>query len=221
VARPYYYAVAFDFDGTLVDTMHRYADIAAEAMASHFEIPAERAHQLYLETSGVPFFQQLELIFGSDPRTDGCVEQFERVKAAYLETVTLDDAARAALARMRGMGLSLAIASNNFQTLLDRFLVDDPELFDIVLGYGPGISKGPVMFSRVRDRFGVDRRHLLFVGDSLADAQKAYAFGLDFIAISGTVARDRFEAFYPGLCVVDTLDEVADRLASGRPVAQL
>ena len=127
--KAYYHAIAFDFDGTLVDTMHEYARIASDEMSKIYSISAETAKQLYLETSGIPFFQQLDLIFGPDPRNEKCADNFETRKVKLFDTVKMDNPTRELLDYMRSLGLSLAITSNNFQELIDQFVVKVPGIF--------------------------------------------------------------------------------------------
>lgn len=213
----YYRAMMFDFDGTLVDTMHEYARIASEEMARLYETPVDNARALYLETSGIPFFQQLEVIYGRDPRNARCADRFESRKAAYLDAVRFDPDVRGVIRRIRSMGLSLAITSNNFQTLLDRFVRDDPDLFDLVLGFCDDYNKGPTQFTRVIDTFGVDRRHMLFAGDSLSDVRKALAFGVDFVAVAGTLRPESFHSLFPFIHVISHLEQLADLLESNAP----
>jgi len=215
---PYYHAVMFDFDGTLVDTMHEYARIAGKEITALFGLPEEHAQQLYLETSGVPFFQQLEIIFGPDLRNAECASRFEQTKAAYLEGVTLDAKTKRILTEIRSLGLSIAITSNNFQERLDPFIEREAQLFDLVLGFSSRMSKGPAQFSRVIETFGVDRRRLVFVGDSLSDARKALAFGVDFIALAGTLEKSSFTSLFPFILVLDDLSEVLDILKMEGPI---
>lgn len=216
--KTYYHAIMFDFDGTLVDTMHQYAQIASEEMERIYSIERETARQLYLETSGIPFFQQLELIFGSDQRNHECAVRYEGRKAIYLENVIMDAATKNTLSKIRSLGVSLAITSNNFQELIDRFILDDSYLFDLVLGFGENMSKGPAQFTKVIDNFGVDRRHILFVGDSLSDVRKALAFGIDFVAISGTLKSESFKALFPAVPVISNLTELQPLLDKKSPL---
>lgn len=214
----YYHGIMFDFDGTLVDTMHEYAIIASEEMSLCYQIQLDNAKQLYLETSGVPFFQQLDIIFGEDERNSSCAEKFETRKAIFLKNIRLDPEVRDVLFRIRDMGLSIAITSNNFQELIDQFLKKEPNLFDIVLGFGGGLSKGATQFMRVLDTFGIDRRYMLFVGDSLTDARKALAFGIDFVAISGTLKEESFKSIFPSVTVISSIKELLNILNNKKPV---
>ena len=216
--RTYYHAIMFDFDGTLVDTMHEYARIASEEISSFYDVPLETASQLYLETSGIPFFQQLDVIFGPDSRNDKCAVRFEKRKAEFFKNVRLDRDTIYTLLKLRSLGLSIAITSNNFQELLDSFVRREQKLFDLVLGFGKGISKGPIQFTLVMDTFGIDRRHLLFVGDSLSDVRRSLAFGIDFVAISGTLKKKSFEALFPSIPVISSLKSLNNLLKRDKPV---
>lgn len=214
----YYHAIMFDFDGTLVQTMHDYAEIAAEEMNSLYGLPVKVARQLYLETSGIPFYKQLEVIFGPDGKNTECAKRFEGRKAPYLENVELSHDTVSTIQDIRDLGVSIAITSNNFQEILDRFVANGPELFDIVIGYGNGFSKGPTQFTKVIDSFGVDRRHILFIGDSLTDVRKALAFGVDFVAIAGTLKPESFTSLFMDVPVVFSLGELKNLLTTNKPV---
>ena len=80
------------------------------------------------------------------------------------------------------------------------------------------MSKGPTQFTKVIDNFGVDRRHILFVGDSLSDARKALAFGIDFVAISGTLKVESFKALFPAVPVISSLIELRPLLNKNTPL---
>lgn len=99
--KAYYHAVMFDFDGTLVDTMHEYARIASKEMEDIYGIARETARQLYLETSGIPFFQLLDLIFEPDQRNDACAIRYENRKAVYLESVRMDRETKDTISQIR------------------------------------------------------------------------------------------------------------------------
>jgi phosphoglycolate phosphatase len=208
----------FDFDGTLVDTMHEYAQIASEEMEDIYGIARETARQLYLESSGIPFFQQLDLIFGPDQRHEECAMKYENRKALFLDNVRMDRETKDTISAIRSFGVSIAITSNNFQDLVDRFIQNDIALFDLVLGFGENMSKGPIQFTKVIDNFGVDRRHILFVGDSLSDVRKALAFGIDFVAISGTLKAESFRTLFPTVPVISSLVDLQPLLTKKTPL---
>ena len=214
----YYHGIMFDFDGTLIDTMHNYATIASQEISRIYNISINTARQLYLETSGIPFFQQLIAIFGEDERNPKCAYEFENRKANYLQNMRLSTGVHDLIVKIRSMGISIAITSNNYQELLDRFIQKEPDLFDLVLGFGNGLSKGTTQFSYVMDTFGVDRRHLLFIGDSLTDVRKSLAFGVDFVAVSGTLKAESFTSLFPSVSVISNLNELIPILNREEPI---
>ena len=208
----------FDFDGTVVDTMHDYAEIASMEMELIFGIKRKTARQLYLETSGEPFFKQLEIIFGANSKNLKCAENYEAKKKKFIKQVTLSDNNRKVLERIRNLGVSTAITSNNFQEIVDNFFINENNLFDIILGFKNGMSKGPEQFNYVIDKFGIDRRYALFVGDSLSDARKALAFGIDFVAISGTLKQESFTSLFPTIPVVQSLEDLYSLIKLNKPL---
>lgn len=219
--KSYYHAIMFDFDGTIVDTMHEYADIASEEISRMYQLSVETAKQLYLETSGIPFFQQLDVIFGNDNRNARCAKKFEKRKALFLENVQLKQNVKEVLLEIRAMGLSIAITSNNYQELVEKSVKEETDLFDIILGYSDKFSKGPTQFMRVIDTFGIDRRYILFVGDSLTDVRISLAFGIDFVAISGTLKKESFISLFPAVPVISSIEELIEILKIRSPVSSI
>ena len=59
--------IAFDFDGTLIDTMSSLADIAAAVINEYHGLAVEMARELFLRTSGRPFAEQIQRIFPDQP----------------------------------------------------------------------------------------------------------------------------------------------------------
>jgi phosphoglycolate phosphatase-like HAD superfamily hydrolase len=211
---------AFDFDGTLVDTMGEFANIAADVLEKNYAIPFAEGRRSYLETSGIPFFQQLELIRPSGEHNAAAAEEFERRKIeGFLDTEPSPDTLRG-LAALRAAGIHLAVSSNNFQHLVDAFQARHALPMDLSLGFdaAAGSEKGRPHFERIRREFGVGPGDILFCGDSLKDGERAFEGGLRFAGITGTFPRERFLERFPGIPVVDGILELSQRiLADLRP----
>jgi phosphoglycolate phosphatase len=202
-------AVLFDLDGTLIDTMQAFADVAAGVIARHHGIPHDTARAAYLATSGAPFFQQLEQIAPGDARNAAAVAEFEHDKLVATAGVEPDAQTVAALAALRAKGLRIAVCSNNFQAQVDAFVDACPAAIDLGLGFGGGLAKGALQFDRACERFGCSRDELLFCGDSIADYHLATAAGVRFVARLGTFAAADFARAAPDIRAVD---HVADLL---------
>jgi phosphoglycolate phosphatase-like HAD superfamily hydrolase len=171
----------FDFDGTLVDTMQGFADIAADVMAKTHGVEFGWAREQYLDTSGVPFFQQLERIFPTHHQNTGAAAEFEERKLEGFFSERFDDDVRSTLTELQAAGFGVAVSSNNFQHLLDEFVARESISFSIVLGARENFFKGKDHFQHIEKQLGVGPHEIIFVGDSLMDAQRAHESGVRFV----------------------------------------
>lgn len=203
----------FDFDGTLVDSMSGFADLAAALMVEHFAVTREEARQDYLRTSGLPFFQQLESLRPGDPRNAKVAELFEAAKQAdYFERPFFVEVP-AAIDTLQEHGIRAVVSSNNGQEIVEEYLQKKARpRFDLVLGFKRNFAKGKAHFDKVLDHFGLQAKDMLFVGDSLHDAQKAAEFGVDFVGRVGTFSATQFQTVHPELRTIRGLDELTRAL---------
>lgn len=104
----------------------------------------------------------------------------------------MDTATVAALAALRELGLKLVVSSNTGQSVVDDFAAREAFGFDLVLGFDPalGLAKGRPHVDRALHVLGVTRAQLLFVGDSLKDADLAAENRIAFIARVGTFREE-------------------------------
>ena len=186
-------AFLFDFDGTLVDTMGGFADIAGRVINEyHPEMSFNEARANYLKTSGAPFFQQCEILFPGHHDNEKMVKIFEEEKQEGFFSQTFSEDVRNGINALRGRGDIAGVSSNNFQTLINKFIDREGLVFDVVLGFDKGFQKGKDHFEYVMKRFLLSREELTFIGDSLKDAEKAFANGINFIGKCGTFKRADF-----------------------------
>ena len=201
-------AVLFDLDGTLIDTMQVFADVAADVMVRHHGADRARSRAAYLTTSGIPFFQQLELMMPRDSRNADAAAEFEIAKLEATDDVRATDTTLGGLAQLRRLGIATAISSNNFQAQVDKFISHCPVEIDLALGFGDGLAKGESHFDRACDVFDCTRDALVFVGDSIADAELARSGGVRFVARLGTFEARAFQAVLPDAPAVDEISEL-------------
>jgi phosphoglycolate phosphatase-like HAD superfamily hydrolase len=200
--------VLFDLDGTLVDTMQTFADLAAEVMVEHYGLVFKNARRLYLQTSGVPFHQQLEVIFGDHENNAAASAEFERRKHGAASAAAMDPATRLALGELRRKGIGLVVSSNGMQSHVDAFAARTPGLFDLALGWSADSCKGEPHIATVCARLGSARRAMAFVGDSLRDGELAAESRVRFIGRAGTFSREEMTARFPGAPIVDSVAEL-------------
>jgi phosphoglycolate phosphatase-like HAD superfamily hydrolase/phosphatidylglycerophosphate synthase len=200
--------VVFDFDGTLVNSMEAFADIAADVMPKYYPITAREARVSYLRTSGIPFFQQLETLFPNDPANEKAAAEFEETKKlSYFEKPVFEDAA-GTLEALRRNNIKVAVSSNNFQDLVDQYVARKGIEFDAVLGYREGFAKGEDHFRHIEEKYGISRREIAFVGDSLKDGERAASSGVAFIGKEGIFSKSDFRRHFPDATVVSSLEEL-------------
>lgn len=208
-----------DFDGTLVDSMGAFADIAADVMHAHYGLPFAEARRRYLETSGIPFFQQLDLIFPEGRDNVLLADEFETRKLTGFFDEPYFDGAIEALEWLRGRGIVTAVSSNNFQQNVDEFVARNPAPLDHVLGFREGFAKGRKHFEYVMQAEGVAADAIVFVGDSLKDGDRALESGVSFVGLTGTFAREEFLGRFPSIDVVDSLLELREIILGGSELA--
>lgn len=205
-----YRAVLFDFDGTLVDTMGDFADLAGALIAEAHGWTVAEGRAAYLRTSGIPFFQQLEVLFPGHPGNAALVDTFETGKLRFYEGRGLLPDVPGAITALRALGVRTVVSSNNYTEVVEQFLATQDVAFDLVLGFGGGQAKGEPHFARTLAELGLARSELLFVGDSVRDAELALGAGLAFVGRRGTAPPEAFHARFgaDAFPLVDRLDEV-------------
>jgi phosphoglycolate phosphatase-like HAD superfamily hydrolase len=194
-----------DLDGTLIDSMPTLADLATEVMESTYGTPRMLARELYLATCGLPFVKQLEEIYPGDPRNAGASDLFEGRKPARCDLIRMPQETRRALERLRGMGVRIAVSSNNGVKNVETFARNTKNAgfpFDLALGFGGGLAKGRPHIDASSRAFGVDRQEMLFVGDSLHDGEIAEREGIPFVGLATTFSPERFMLRFPHVPVI-------------------
>jgi len=207
-ARPQ--VVLFDLDGTLVDTMPAFADLAADVLHVRHGMDRAHARAQYLETSGIPFVHQLELIRPGDPGNAAASAEFEARKLAICRATAMDARTVAALEALRAARLVLVVSSNTGQSVVDEFARAERFRFDLVLGFDPaaGLGKGRPHVERALACFGIAREQLVLVGDSLVDAELAEQCGIGFVGRTGTFTAEEFRRRDPAAVTVQHVEEL-------------
>ena len=187
--------IIFDLDGTLIDTMGIFAEIASRLIAGRYNISEEEACALYLKTSGIPFAKQLDILFPGDTLNKESALLYEETKTKKLRTVEvsmLPDEAEA-LREFASRGYRLGISSSEIQEIVDRFVLRSGLPFLYKLGYRDGFAKGKEHFSYILAKGGGAPEDIIFIGDSPGDMEKAHESGVGFIGKLGTFKKEDFK----------------------------
>lgn len=202
--------IVFDFDGTLVDTMQIFADVASSLIAEYFKVDKQEARDMYLKTSGLPFCSQLESMFPGHKLNAHVVSLYETQKLDATQDIRISDASFEALNLLKNYDYDLVVSSNNFQHNIDNFIINNnlEELFTLALGYKDGFSKGRDHFEHIKQELGTDNERMLFIGDSLNDFKLANENGIDFIGKLGTFSHEDFRKVSPEAKCITSISEL-------------
>lgn len=200
--------VIFDFDGTIVDSMTFLIHVATSLIASRYELAEDKARQGYIETCGLPFSEQIEIMFPGDARNAGIATAFESAKRRQLLKFELFPDVAPAIVQLRRCGFKVCVSSGNKEELITELLGSRDLEIDLVMGYRPGFMKGPDHFEFAKRYFETTVDRLVFVGDSRHDAQTAEQAGIRFIAKAGLHSRAELEDMLPGIPVIESLQQM-------------
>lgn len=204
-------SIIFDFDGTLVDTMGGFGEIASELMNKYYGLPLDEAKEKYFLTSGDPFFQQLEVLFPGDPKNHKVAEEYEKKKLEGFFSTPFPKETLEYLKKIKEhhADIKLVLSSNNFQNLVDDFITRHRiDIFDLILGYRNNFSKGKDHFEYAKKHFGLQNSELIFIGDSLLDAKRAIDNHIAFIAFAGTFSQKDWKNKYPDIVTISSVEEI-------------
>lgn len=200
----------FDFDGTIVDSMNAFADIAAQVIEDYYGTPRNVARKQYLDTSGIPFFQQLDILYPNNNLNLLASKRFEKEKLkGYLETPLLPTVVETT-SWLNKNGILTAVSSNNFQNLVDEFVEKRGLRFDMVLGYRENFAKGKDHFLYIIKEKNLKKTDLIFVGDSIKDGERAQGFKIDFVGKIGIFRAEEFKKHFPNVPTIGELSELKE-----------
>ena len=221
-------AIAFDLDGTLLDTIH---DLAAAVNAllsdlGHAAIDKEAIRTFVGKGMANLVRRALARANGVSPEAiedielKGALERYQNHYAALLGRETRPfPRMLEGLDRLRAMGLPLAIVTNKasrfVQPHLDAAGIGD--YFSVIVGGDdlPTKKPDPAQLVHVAKRLGVPLARLLMIGDSINDAQAARAAGCPVLLLPYGYNEGYAVQDVDADGIVATLADVADRI---RPV---
>ncbi|MHA2369085.1 MAG: HAD family hydrolase [Candidatus Hodarchaeales archaeon] len=202
--------MVFDFDGTIADTMPVLERIAVELLQKNYGIGKEFARLGYINTTGLPFCQQVELLYPKNPLNQSVIDIFEKKKLESIFEQPLFEDTIDILDNLRERGYITAISSSTIQSTIEEYCKREgiAEGLDLILGFAPGFEKGKAHFTRTCEVFDLKPSNILFVGDSLKDAERALESQVAFIGRAGMFTPEDFTKIIPDCQVVFRLKEL-------------
>ena len=186
-------AVLFDLDGTLIDSFDGIVGLFLESMEGLGMGGVSEA--AVRDIIGLPLDACFARFLPQD-RVDHAVQFYRTRYVDRMHDISPSfPGAEGLLSELKAAGIQLGIVSNKRAGPLREIVGRKGWPVDIVLGEGEGIPAKPApdLLWAACDRLGVDRRHVLFVGDSHLDAVAAEAAGLSFAALTtGEMAEADF-----------------------------
>lgn len=189
---PSFKAIILDFDGTVADTMPVLEKIAVNLITKHYGWDAETAQKGYIRTTGLPFFQQLEILFPNHPKNDEIATKFEEEKHTQFFNQPLFADTRETIVQLRQKYL-VGISSSTIQSLIEQYCQEKKLVVDCILGYRSNFEKGKHHFDYILKKYDLTSSNLVYVGDSLKDADRARGSDIAFIGRVGLFSEQEFQ----------------------------
>lgn len=116
------------------------------------------------------------------------------------------------LQALKAQGAHIGIISTKYRRRITDFFKDKvaPDFIDIIVG-GEDVTQAkphPEGLLAAIERLHADSKEVLYIGDSIVDAQTAQAAGVDFAGVlTGETTLQELEA-YPHIVIMNTLTEL-------------
>lgn len=196
-----YKAYLFDFDYTLADSEEAIIFCYQFVLGNHgFLDVTDQAIKL---TIGFTLLQSFEILTGIHDLDLLDIFRKEYVQKAdeiMVDKTVLYDSAIPLLKRLKEKGCYVAIISTKYRYRImgtvERYKIVD--LVDLIVGGEDVVSAkpDPQGVNMVMKHFAVKPHDVLFIGDSLIDANTAKNAGVDFTAVTtGTTTEQEFQNF--------------------------
>ena len=209
--------VIFDLDGTLLDTI---ADLAG---ATNYAL-AQLGYPTH-DTDAIRTFvgnginKLLERALPANEQTEENVMRMRSYFVPYYDTHNADLSSpypgiEALLQSLQDNGIEIAVASNKYQEATTKLVKHYfPTIrFAEVLGQRENIpvKPHPTIVFDILNKTGIDKKDVLYVGDSGVDMQTAQNAEVDAIGVTwGFRSRTELETFHP-LGIIDKAEELMD-----------
>ena len=200
--------VALDFDGTTADTMPTLENIAVRLLVENYQLEEEDAREKYRRTTGLPFEQQIGMIFPDNPINHEVISQFEKEKIEGIFNLPLFEDAKDTISTLRSNGFLVAISSSTTQPTIEKYCQIHDLYVDQILGYREGFEKGKDHFNFLFEKFAIESNEVVYVGDSLKDCERAQGSNILFIARIGMFNEEQFNQISKSKIAINNLNEL-------------
>ena len=178
--------ICFDFDGTIANTMPWLEENAVRLFNEFYKTDKEKARHDYRMTTGLPFSQQVDIIYPEGRQNKTINETFEHEKIARIDEQQLFPETKAVF-EVLSKKYMLAVSSSTTKEIIENYLLkkDVRNYLDDVVGFKPGFEKGKHHFDYLMEKFSLTPDQMIYIGDSKKDMERAYNSKIRFIARLG------------------------------------
>ena len=184
--------IIFDLDGTLINTIDDLGQACNHALSA-CGYPTHKIED-YPRLVGNGINKLIERALPQEHRNEETVMQLRAFFVPYYDEHNCDlthpyDGIPELLAALKAAGNTLAVASNKYQAATEKIVAQlFPDMFDVVLGERENVARKPdpqIVYDIVEAmrRLGneVRDKEILYIGDSLVDAETAKAAGATLV----------------------------------------
>ena len=207
-----YAAVIFDFDFTLADSFRGIVECANHALKV-MGLPPTTPDEIR-RTVGYSLPESLVRLTGEEQSGRG--EEYtrlfvERADEVMANRTVVYDYVPETVEHLRGRGLRLGIVSTKYRYRIIEVLGREGllEPFEVIVG-GEDVSEfkpDPESLNLALEKLGIPPEAVLYVGDSVVDAEAAMRAGVPFAAVlSGSTSRDAFTEYESKMILDSVLD---------------
>lgn len=205
--------IIFDLDGTLINTISDLGQACNHALAA-CGYPTHKIED-YPRLVGNGINKLIERALPEEHRQEKTVLQMREYFVPYYDEHNCDlthpyEGIPELLHALKAAGHQLAVASNKYQAATEKIVAQlFPGIFDIVLGERENVARKPdpqIVWDVVESLEA--RGDVLYVGDSLVDANTARAAGCTLVLCTwGFEAAEKLAAFQPDY-LIDKPEEI-------------
>ena len=181
--------IIFDLDGTLINTIDDLGQACNHALAA-CGFPTHKIED-YPRLVGNGINKLIERALPEEHRNEETVLRAREYFVPYYDEHNCDltrpyDGIAELLQTLKAEGHLLAVASNKYQAATEKIVAQlFPNIFDVVLGERENIPRKPnpqIVYDITHSLSPIAHTPILYIGDSLVDAETAKAAKLPFVA---------------------------------------
>ncbi len=207
--------IIFDLDGTLINTIDDLGQACNHALSA-CGFPTHKIED-YPRLVGNGINKLIERALPEEHRQQATVLRLREYFVPYYDAHNCDlthpyDGIPELLAALKAAGHTLAVASNKYQAATEKIVAQlFPNTFDVVLGERDGIARKPdpqivwdIVERTAQNTYSAEfsGKEILYIGDSLVDAETAKAANLPFIACTwGFCTTEQLQTAVPDYLV--------------------